>query len=348
MGAITTSLGGGLGDTANQTLTLRTGEDVFSEYTVSASSTYVSGGFDSLGNPYTLRPIGITDVTVRVGRSGSNANNVTIRPMFKTSDSGKVPSLVNATAYVFTTDIAPAGDISLSTESAYVYPLFTNDLGFYGFRGIGGSAPMEYGAGGNGFIESVYQLIPSTITTSDSISGSVTQASIPSAPLNVNASSITDTTANITWTGPVDDGIQNPAAYNYLNITGYRINYRNSNTESWKVLVSNMGQFGSDNLFRVVTDLSPSTYYEIQLAALNAVTDAHNPTYGVMTKHVGVRSATHSFTTAVSTHDIRVWTGTEFKKGIVKVWDGAAFLQYPNITAKVWSGKEFKNVLLSS
>ena len=343
MGAITTSLGGGLSDTANQTLTLDSGEDVLSEYTVNASSTYVSGGFDSLGNAYTLRPIGITDVTVRVGRNSSA--NVGITPIFKTNLSGKVPSRVNSTTILYTSSLPVSGDTSLSTESEYVYPLFTSDLGYYGFRGVSPSGVMEYGAGGNGFIESTYQLIPSTITTSDSISGSVTQASIPSAPLNVNASSITDTTANITWTGPVDDGIQSPASYSAANIKGYRINYRNSSLENWKVLVANTG---SNALFRVVTELSPSTYYEVQVAALNAVTDAHNkktfytgnesPFDYSITAHVGSRSVTKTFTTAVSTHSIRVWTGTEFKKGIVKIWDGSAFLQYPNITAKVWDG----------
>jgi hypothetical protein len=345
MGAITTSLGSGLGDAAGRTLTISSGEDVLSPYTINSSSTYVSGGFDSLGNSYTLRPIGITDVTVRVGRSGSNPTSVTIRPTFKTNLSGKVSSRVNSIASVNFSFLGVGQDISLSTESEYVYPLFTNDQGFYGFRGVAGSAPMEYGGGGTGFIQSIYQLIPSTITNSDSISGSITQASIPSAPSNPNALSITDISANITWSAPTDDGVQSPAAYSASNIKGYRINYRNSTSENWKVLVANTG---SSTLSRVVTGLSPSTYYEIQVAALNSVTDAHNSSYANITAHVGSRSVTKTFTTAVSTNDARIWTGSEFKKSIIKIWDGAAWIEYPNVRAKVWDGTAFKDLTLDS
>jgi hypothetical protein len=347
MGAITESVGNGINDAADVTLTLRVGEDILSPYTINSSSTYVSGGFDSLGNAYTARPIGITDVTVRVGTSGGSSN-VGIRPAFKTSLSGKSPSRVNSTVVAYTgmfLTLYGNPDASVSTEPTYVYPAFTSDAGYYGFRGFGLSGSMQYGRGGNGFVESVYQLISSTLTSADRLSGNVTQASIPGPVRTPNALSITDTSANIIWSAPIDDGMQSPAAYSASNIKGYRINYRNSGAENWKVLVANTG---SSSTSRVVPGLSPSTYYEIQVAALNAVTDAHNSSYANITAHVGERSITHPFTTAVSTNDIRVWTGTEFKKGIVKIWNGSAWLEYPNITAKVWNGTAFEDVTLDS
>jgi hypothetical protein len=344
MGAITKSLGEGIGDAANQTLTLSNTEDVLSEYTVNSSSTYVSGGFDSLGNSYTTRPIGIIDVTVRVGRSGTA--NVGVRPTFKTNLSGKVSSRVNSTVILYTSSLQVLGDTSLSTEAEYVYPLFTSDTGYYGFRGMGPSGSIEYGRGGTGAIYSVYQLIQSTVTSVDSISGSVTQASIPSAPGSFSFSSPpTDTTIYLQWNPPADDGMQSPAAYSASNIKGYRINYRNDPEENWKVLVANTG---SNATTATVTGLSPSTYYELQFAALNAVTDAHNTSYSSITAHVGARGPAQSFTTAVSTNDARIWTGSEFKKSIIKIWDGSAWIQYPNVRAKVWNGTVFKDLVLDS
>jgi len=334
MGAVTTSLGDGTGDAANQTFTLRATEDILSSYTVSSSSTYVSGGFDSLGNSYTTKPIGITNVSVVIGRSGSA--NVGVRPAFKTTLSGKTPSRVNSTVTAYTGLISVGGDQLLSTESTYVYPLFINDNeGYYGLKVIT-SGPIEYGRGGTGDIYSVYQLIQSTVTSADKLSGSVTQASIPSAPTgNINASTGFDTKSTITWGPPLDDGMQSPPAYSASNIKGYRINYRNSSSENWKVLVANTG---SNALSTLVTGLSPSTYYEIQVAALNAITDAHNTNYSSITAHVGVRSSTYSFTTVASTNNAKIWTGSEFKNSIIKIWNGSGWIQYPFVRAKVWDG----------
>jgi hypothetical protein len=358
MGAVTNSgLGDGLGDSANQSLTLRIAEDILSDYNLTNNtlSTYVSGGFDSLGNAYTSRPIGIIDVTVRVGRSGSA--NVGITPIFKTSLSGNSPSRVNSTTILYTSSLPVSGDTSLSTEPEYVYPLLTSDLGYYGFRGVSPSGVMEYGSGGRDYIYSVYQLIQSTINSGARISGSITRASIPSAPGSFYFTSIpTDTTIYLAWNPPADDGMQNPAAYSASNIKGYRINYRNDPEENWKVLVANTG---SNATTATVTGLSASTYYELQFAALNVVTDEHNRKafytgnespfdYSSITAHVGVRGPAQSFTTAVSTNDAKIWNGSAFKKSIIKIWDGAAWIQYPNVRAKVWNGTAFQNLVLDS
>jgi hypothetical protein len=359
MGAYTTIIGSGLsGGADNDEYLMNSITYLTSNIILSTSSTYVSGGFDSIGNSYTTRPIAVTDVSVRVGRYQSQS--ATIKPIFRTNISA--PPLVNSTVLLDTGTLAVGQDTTLSTESTYIYPVFANSSTvYYGFQGISGSGIVEYGRGGDTgdiyyhrFINNTFNLIDEA-GGADKLDGSITQVSIPSAPGNVNAPNVTDTTANITWTAPADDGMQSPAAYNASNIKGYRINYRNSSLENWKVLVANTG---SNSLSATINELTPSKYYEVQVAALNAVTDEHNkkifytgnesPFDSSITAHVGVRSATYSFTTAVSTHDIRVWTGTTFKKGIVKIWDGSAFLQYPNITAKVWSGTAFKDVPLSS
>jgi len=339
MGAVTTSLGGGLADTAGTTVTLGAGEDLFSNIITSITSSFVSGGFDSLGNSYTVRPIAISDITVVVGKDASS--NIGVRPIFKTSFTGD--PAINSTVIVFTGPLANYSDFLLSTELLYLYPTFANTSAHYGLEQAQVGSKIDYAAGGGGGSK-VYKGT-TKIENSSSLSGSITQVSIPSAPGNVNASSVTDTTANITWTAPADDGMQSPAAYSAANIKGYRINYRKSGLENWKVLVANTG---SNTLSRVVTDLLPSTYYEIEVAALNVVTDAHNTDYTSITAHVGARSATYSFTTTATTNNARIWTGSEFKKSIIKIWDGAAWIQYPNVRAKVWDGTVFKDLALDS
>ena len=349
MGAVTTSLGGGLTDSASENVTLLAGEDLFSKTDAITTSTFVSGGFDSLGNSYTVRPIAISDITVVVGKTGSS--NTGVRPIFKTILAGD--PAINSTVIVFTGPLANNIDFLLSTESLYLYPTFTNIQGYYGFEQaeVGGS--IDYGQGGGGG-QSIYKGT-TKLQNISSLSGSITQVSIPSAPGNVNASNVTDTSANITWTAPADDGMQSPAAYSAANIKGYRINYRNSSSENWKVLVANTG---SNTLSRVVTNLLPITYYEVQVAALNVVTDEHNkkiiytgnepPVDSSITAHVGERSATYSFTTTPTTNNAKIWTGSQFKKSIIKIWDGAAWIQYPNVRAKVWDGTVFKDLALDS
>ena len=230
MGAVTSSLGGGLGDSADLTISMNSISSLVSNVTLSTTSTYVSGGYDSLGNQYTTRPIAVTDVSVRVGSVAGSSANVGLRPIFKTSIS-TIPA-VNSTAIYYSAGNAP--DSTLSTESTYTYPAFANSSTvYYGFEGVSGSGVIEYGRGGSA--NAIYYQVLSgtgTVTTleelsgTDKLSGSITQSSIPSAPGNLNASNVTDTVANITWTAPADDGMQSPAAYTVTNINGYRINYK--------------------------------------------------------------------------------------------------------------------------
>jgi hypothetical protein len=340
MGAVTSSLGGGLNDSTDQTVTLSTNEEMWSNVVLTNTSTYISGGFDSLGNAYTTRPIAITDISILVARSQSA--NVGIRPQFKSGvNINQGTPLFNSSVTLFTGSLA--ADTTLSTESLYIYKTFTTEQSHYGFKAVELSGAVEYGHGGS--VGQVFKGLTGTISSNRKLSGSITQVSIPGPVRTPNALSITDTTANIIWSAPADDGMQSPASYSASNIKGYRINYRNSGAENWKVLVANTG---SNSTSRIVTGLSPSTYYEIQVAALNAVTDAHNSSYANITAHVGERSITYPFTTAVSTNDARIWTGAEFKKSIIKIWNGTAWIQYPNVRAKVWDGTVFKDLALDS
>jgi hypothetical protein len=338
MGSVTINRGDGITDSAGSTVSLSLGEDVVSNVGLSTTSTYVSGGFDSLGNSYTTRPIAVSNVTVRLGKSGTA--NVGVRPIFKTVLAGN--PIVNSTVTVFTGPLPLGTDFSLSTESSYLSPTFGGEDGYYGFEQVELSGSIEHSRGGTR--GSIWRGT-TRIDNDNKLSGLVTQVSIPSQPNSPNTVSVSDISANIIWSAPLDDGLQNPVAYSAANINGYRINYRNSSLEKWKVLVANTG---SNALFRVVTGLIPSTYYEVQVAALNDVTDAHNTDYTSITAHVGSRSVTHSFTTIPSTNDIKVWDGTAFKKSILKVWDGSAWLEYPDITVKVWNGTAFEDVPLDS
>jgi hypothetical protein len=352
MGAVTTSIGGGPSTAADQTISMNSITSLVSNVVLSTTSTYVSGGFDSIGNSYITRPVAVIDVSVPVGRNGSSTSSITLRPFFKTSQNG-VPGK-DSTVSVDMNSLSPGQDIILSTESTYAYPAFANSSTVYfGFEGVSGSGIIEYGRGGSANAI-YYQVLTSPNTTStldelggsDKLEGSITQASIPSAPGSFSFSSPpTDKTIYLQWNPPADDGMQSPAAYSASNIKGYRINYRNDPEENWKVLVANTG---SNATTATVGGLSPSTYYELQFAALNAVTDAHNTNYSSITAHVGARGPAQSFTTAVSTNDVGIWTGTELKKSIIKIWDGAAWIQYPNVRAKVWNGTAFQNLVLDS
>jgi len=331
MAKTTISLGGGLTDTANQStsVTSASGTDIVSNVLLTTTSTYLSGGFDSLGNSYTTRPVAVVDVSVRVAATTPTGTRL-VAAQFSSSATGS-PSTssgsVNLVSSVY------SSTITLSTTSTYEYEAFAGQTYYYGFEtNYSSTGTILYADGGTS--GTIYK-DGTSLSSTRKLSGEISYNSIPSAPSNVNALSITDISANITWSAPTDDGLQSPAAYSAANIKGYRINYRNSNSENWKVLVANTG---SNALSRIVTGLSPSTYYEIQVAALNSVTDVHNATYTSMTAHVGSRSVTKTFTTAVSTNDARIWTGSEFKKSIIKIWNGAAWIQYPNVRAKVWSG----------
>ncbi len=347
MASHTITLGDGTDDTGTSWFTSATDDYIISDVTTSNTGTYVSGGFDSLGNPYTSKPILIVDVTVRVGGNatslGGPVSNGSYQPLLSTQSDGTPSSTAGG-------NVTPGGStVSADTDSNFQFAAFTNTKYYYGFRerGVGGN--IVYGRGGSS--GSIWQ--NGTLRQSNSrISGRIVQNSIPNEPTNfaVNVASITPTGMQFTWTAPTDNGGASSS------IKGYRINYKANSASLWSVLVANTG---STSTSATVTGLSPSTNYDFQVAALNDATDLHNSSdYSSITAHVGVRSSTVTVST-IADHQLKVWVvpegggSGEFKKGVVKVWvvpEGGGpgqFKTVANTNVSVWTGTEFKNVKLT-
>lgn len=322
------TLGDGLSDNGTSWFTSATDDYIISDVTTSNTGTYVSGGFDSLGNDYTSRPILIVDVTVRAGGNaislGGPVSTGRYQALISTQDDG-TPNTRSGGA-----ETPGATTESISTDGNFKYKAFSNTKYYYGFQELGTGSSIVYGRGGSS--GSIWQ--NGTLRQSNSrISGRITQSSIPNAPTNfaVNVSSITPTGMQFTWTAPTDDGGDS------CTINGYRINYKANSASLWSVLVANTGSTATS---ATVTGLSPSTSYDFQVAALNDVTDLHNSSdYSSITAHVGVRSSTVTATT-IADHQLKVW--------VVPEGGGPGqFKTVANTNVSVWTGTEFKNVKLT-
>lgn len=334
MASDTVSLGDGTGDTGTAyQLSTALNTKLMSDFTPGTAGTYISGGFDSLGNAYTSRPIMVYDVSVRVGGSydGYTNNAQSLTPIMSSQSDG-TPS------YGSGGSVSPtSGTVTASSNSSFANRAFAGTKYYYGFNQGGSGTVIVFARGGS---SGTIWRNGATAYSNSRISGSVSWSSIPSAPqsVSVNVASISPTSAQITWTAPADDG------GSATSILGYRINYRKGSSGLWSVYGS--GNTGTTATSIVLTDLDPSQYYEVQVAATSTVTDLHNSDYSVITAHVGERSSTVSFTT-LADHQIKVWDGTEFRKAYIKVWDGAAFKTVANASVSVWTGSEFKNVKIT-
>lgn len=326
------TLGDGLSDTGTAYQLSSINDLLASDVTTSNTGTYVSGGFDSLGNEYTSRPIMIVDVTVRVGGSYDGYTSTgRYQPLISTQSDG-TPSTRSGG------NVTPGSTTSnASTDSSFQFAAFSNTKYYYGFDELNVGNTIVFARGGS---SGTIWKNGSSVYSNSRISGRITQSSIPNAPTNfaVNSSSITPTGMQFTWTAPTDDGGDS------CTIKGYRINYKINSASTWSVLVANTGNSTTNT---TVTGLSPSTNYDFQVAALNETTDIHNSSdYSSITAHVGVRSTTVTVST-IADHQLKVWVDGEFKKGIVKVWNGSQFKTVANTNISVWTGTEFKNVKLT-
>lgn len=329
MGQYTTSLGGGMGDSGTSYfLSFGSTTDVTSAW--NGTDTAVSGAFASNGTTVsTARPARVTRIRLRLGGTygGYSGNADTIIQL--ATAAGGSGGYEDGTVYNQT---GTTGNASTGTVS---WAIDTNNTYYYGARGTTGTGSVFFFArGGSGDI-----YLNGTVETAfpnDVLSGDIVVQSIPSAPgtpsiTNVNVSSLT-----LTWTAPTDDGVQEPAAYTASNIKGYRINYKANTASSWSVLVANTG---SNLLSRTVTGLNSNTKYDFQIAALNAVTDAHNTDYSAITAHVGVRSGTATATTLAS--GPKVWNGTQWVSSEIKVWNGTT---WTSGQIKTWNGTGWSSI----
>jgi hypothetical protein len=329
------TLGDGLSDIGLSFFTSAIDDYIISDVTTSNTGTYVSGGFDSLGNAYTSRPILIVDVTVRAGGNATSVGGPVSNGRYQALISTQTDGTPNARSGGANT---PGGTTAnVSTDSSFRYAAFSGTKYYYGFQELGTGNNIVYARGGSS--GSIWQ--NGTLRVSSSrISARVTQSSIPNAPTSfaVNAASITPTGMQFTWTTPTDDGGDS------CEIKGYRINYKANAASLWSVLVANTGSTATS---ATVSGLSPSTSYDFQVAALNDTTDLHSASnYSSITAHVGVRSSTVTVST-IADHQLKVFVDGEFKKGVMKVWDGSEFKTVANTNISVWTGSAFKNVKLT-
>ena len=345
MGSWTTTLGDGLGDPGRAYIGGgAAGVDVVSDVVIAANLAYTSGGFDSLGNAYTSKPVMIINVTVRVG--GTTTITIGGTPTTFTNNSDVVPQIgpnnngTSSTNGTTTYTSITSTTTSVTTQAGFKYAAMTGSTHYYGFELISGTGSTIVFARDDGTAGTTWK--DGTQSHESGISGQITQSSIPNEPTSLSTSLITANGLRLAWTAPTDNGGTD------CSILGYRINYKLSTATRWSVLVANTGTTTTN---ATLANLTPETTYNFQVAAINQVTDLHNnragvPTvYNSITAHVGVRSATITATTDAD-HQLRVWDGTQFKKANVKVFDGTNFIEFANTTAKVWTGTAFVQVKL--
>ena len=80
----------------------------------------------------------------------------------------------------------------------------------------------------------------------------------PSAPLNLESTTIDSTLVTISWSPPIDNGERNDLSYN--------VTYTNGSFNSPTVSVTNAVQY-------TITELTPSTQYTISVISVNGVSD---------------------------------------------------------------------------
>jgi len=215
-----------------------------------------------------------------------------------------------------------SGSISTTTSTSITrtatpnVSAFTNQTWFYGWRKLDSQTTR----GRRGNVDNKRWANGSLRT--GPIWAEVTWQTAPNAPSSVSVSSVTSTSATLTWTKPTDLG-------GLSALTGYRILYKESSSSTW----SSTGKFGSDTTTsRTITGLDPSTEYDFLVAATNAVTDAINSSYTSAGAHTGTNGTQRTATTLTG---IRVWNGSSFIVGATKVWSGSAFVTG---RIRVWNG----------
>jgi hypothetical protein len=157
----------------------------------------------------------------------------------------------------------------------------------------------------------------SWVTTANS--GSVTWRHVPYAPNITTVTVSSPTSITLNWTHPADTGGS--------AITGWRIMYKLSSATNiaanWTVFGANATGSPAGTLAgatsAVVTGLNTANAYDFRLAAINAVSTAHNTDYRVKTAHIG----TNAFATSLaSPQNGKIYNGTAWVDGTAQIFDG--------------------------
>jgi hypothetical protein len=251
----------------------------------------------------TLRPIRIRSLQITF----SNSTGIT---RYKLSSGNDTSDLWSST------DVDTTTSTTISPTRTANYPAFTSSTLFYGHRKRDtGTTRVQRG-------DVASQMFANGSALNGPIRATVVWETAPNAPTGLSVSSLTSTSATITWTKPTDLG-------GLTVLTGYRILYKESTSSTW----ISTGKVGSDTTTsRTITGLDPSTEYNFLVAATNAVTDSINSSYTSASAHTGTNGTEITATTLTG---IRVWNGSSFIVGATKVWSGSAFVTG---RIRVWNG----------
>jgi hypothetical protein len=275
--------------------------NITSPMVINETGSNVSGAIDSI-----LRPIRIRSLQITFTNSAGNVR-------YKLSSGNNTSDLWTST------DVNTTTATTTSPTRTANYPAFTSSTLFYGFRKLDTSTTRVQ----RGDVAS--QMFFNGSARNGPIRATVVWETAPNAPTGLSVSSLTSTSATLTWTKPTDLG-------GLTVLTGYRILYKESTSLTW----ISTGKVGSDTTTsRTITGLDPSTEYNFLVAATNAVTDAINTDYTTAEAHTGTNGTELTATTLTG---IRVWNGTEFVVGATKVWDGSAFATG---RIRVWDGSDW-------
>jgi len=250
------------------------GDDIVSEFSFPSTDAPLTGSLSAT----TLRPIRVNSFSVYFRSTSSG--NVQLQLADNTSGGGGYQSgTVSATG---TQTVDPG------------FAKFVGDTVYYGLQKTdGGEVRIWRGGTSNGGLWREGTKL--TDYPSAGMYAAIEWQVVPNQPTSVASSSVTRTGLTLSWTAPTSNG---GAAIN-----GYRILYKASSSPTWLVAVADTGSATTSS---AITGLTAGTSYDFRVAALNAVTDAHNGTYTSTGAHTGTNSTTFTVSTAAPV--IPVWT----------------------------------------
>lgn len=312
MGQVTSGLGNGV-TTYSPSSGFGAGYDVTSQYVpYNAYASAVSGAY---GNSY-ARPILFTNLTMPFTASGATLQ------MQITADAA---GTIGAQSGTYTA----SSSISWSPSyAAFAKDSSNNNVSYYyGFEKMNGttitwrraaSTNTAYNPNGM-YVDGVSQNIGTPSWTTTANQGTITWQHVPYAPNITTVTVSSPSSITLNWTHPSDTG--------GTAITGWRIMYKLSSaadtSANWTVFGSNTTGSPAGTLAgatsAVITGLNTANAYDFRLAAINAVSTAHNTNYTVKTAHTG----TNAFATSLaSPQNGKIYNGTAWVDGTLRVFDG--------------------------
>lgn len=363
MARITTSVGGGIGDSTGTYVTMSTTTDVVSDWTPSAASAFAHGGFDVTGVTMntTVKPVNVVTMGFPTGGTSGGGNSTAsyyIELATANTGAGGYNNSGTVTGYTGTLSTNSTASAKYTNNwntlaeydtGALAWNVLAGTTYYYGFYGRS-AGNFVFGRGGT--TGSIWiNGTPSSTWANSRISGHIIWDTVPTAPTITAASINTDGRLSMTWTVGTDDGMTSTAAWDDTSgdhIRGYNIVYKATTASAWQVFSSNISYStpsvsGTSRSVSALTPengyFKPGVTYEFRVAALNGTTDAVQTDYSVITAQTGVRSASFNAQAPGGVYNGSAWVPFT----ALKAYNGSTFVA--PTTAKVYTGSVWKDLI---